>query len=956
MKKTLLTLLLVASGLLAMASPVTPGTARQVAETFWHNNLPAGSGLAGTKATLVEGTGFNQLYIFDMASKGFVIVSADDCAYPILGYSMKNAAGELGANIRFWLNQYEQEIAFLAEQETQANDYIAAQWRTLLDGTWQPPKSTLSVSPMLTTQWNQSPYYNNFCPTGTPAGCTAIAVAQVMKFWNYPAIGIGSHSYACNSYGTLSADFGSTTYDWANMPNRLSSSSSGTQVNAVATLCYHVGVSINMDYAPSGSGAPLIGGATSYCAKNALVNFFGYRNTLQGLSKNNYTDAQWVQLLKDELDAGRPIPYAGFDNSAGHAFVFHGYNSSSQFYVNWGWGGSYDGYFSMGALNPAGGGTGTNGSNTFNINNQCIIGVMPSGALRLSTERLNLPQDGTATTFVVSSNTSEASNWSATASESWLTVTPATGSGNGALTTVSVSATANTTGRDRTATVTVIHGTDTATVAVSQMSCNATDMCQLTVNMSDQYSDGWEGAYITLSSTSGTLYGTATVGGGSYAVEHIAVCPDTVVVEWHSGSHDSECGFSICNANNIFFHNHQRGTSITSGVLLVIPSPCVDTGGIAPVTYSITGLVNDSVCGQVTGGGSGLAFGSQRTLKAEANAGYRFIKWQDNSTENPRQVIVTGDKTFTATFADLGDDTLHYDNGDYNTSLSAGSNMAWGIKIPTTSLTRRPELTGVQFYCVYSGSYTITISSGNNFRTTDQLYQGTINIGSQYTQRWITLNFETPVTINANKVLWITFSAPSITYPAAMTDWCGNEDGAMVSQNGGSTWKKLSQLNRYGTWMIRAIIPVDNTQYNVTARTDSQGGGTVEGGGRYYNNTRCTLRAIPDSGYHFVKWSNNLTQNPYTFTVTEDVFLTARFAADDPVGIETADGSDHLIQVEGNRVRVVGAEGREVSVYDILGRQLHHAATYDGSAIALPSTGVYVVCVDGGTAQKIVIE
>jgi len=957
MKKTFLTLLLVASGLLAMASPVTLPTARQVAETFWQNNLPAGSGLADTKATLVEGTGFSQFYIFDMGSgAGFVIVSADDCAYPILGYSMKNPAGELGANIRFWLNQYEQEIAYLVEHETLAGDYVSAQWRTLLDGTWQPPKSMLSVSPMLTTQWNQNPYYNNLCPSGTPAGCTAIAVAQVMKYWNYPAIGTGSHSYACGTYGTLSANFGATTYDWEHMPNRLTSSSSSTQVNAVATLCYHVGVSVNMEYAPDGSGAPLLGGAGSYCAKNALVNYFGYRSTLQGVYKSSYTDAQWVQLLKDELDAGRPIPYAGFDPTAGHAFVFHGYNSSSQFYINWGWGGSYDGYFSMGALNPAGGGTGTNGSNTFNNNNQAIIGVMPSGALRLSTDRLNLPQDGTAATFVVSSNTSEATNWTATASEAWLTVTPATGSGNGALTTVSVSATANTTGRDRTATVTVVHNTDTATILVSQMSCNAAEMCQLTVNMSDQYSDGWEGAYITLSSTSGTLYGTATVGGGAYAVETIPVCPDTVVVEWHSGSHDSECGFTICNANNIFFYNHTRGTSLSSGVLLVIPSPCDSTGGIAPVSYTVTGAVNDSVMGRVTGGGDGLAFGTTRTLKAEAHEGYRFVKWRDNSTENPRRVIVTSDQTFTAIFADLGGDTMRYDNGVYNTAFKYGNNMAWGIKIPAASLAGRPELTGVQFYTIYSGTYTLTISSGSNIRPTEQLYSGSLNLGSQYTQRWITLNFDNPVTVNPNKVLWITFTAPGVNYPASMTEWCGNEDGALVSQNGGSTWKKLSQLGYYGTWMLRAIIPIDNTEYSITARADSHGGGTVEGSGSYRTGTQCTLTAIPDSGYHFVKWSNNVTRNPYTFTVSEDLFLTAHFESDQNEGIETADGIQPLIQVEGNRVTLLGANGREVSIFDLMGHRVHHAATYDGTGIILPVTGVYMVRVDGGASQRIIIR
>lgn len=954
MKKTLFTLLLVAGGLMAMASPVSLQTAQRVAETFWQKNLPAGAEQSLAKASVIEGTGFQQFYIFDMGSgQGFVIVSADDCAYPVLGYSMEHPAGEMGTNVRFWLNQYEQEIAYLVGEETPANDYIAEQWRSLMEGTWQPPKGTKSVSPLLSTTWDQSPYYNNLCPTGTPAGCTAIAVAQVMKFWNHPAIGTGSHSYACGNYGTLSADFGSTTYDWDNMPTQLVSSSSSTQKLAVATLCYHVGVAMNMDYAPDGSGAPLLGGANSYCAKNALVNFFGYRSTLQGVYKSSYTDAQWIQLLKDELDAGRPIPYAGFDPSAGHAFVFHGYNSSSQFRVNWGWGGYYDGYFSMGALNPGGGGTGTNGSNTFNNNNQAIIGVQPSGALRLSASRLNLPQDGTAATFVVSSNTTVTANWAATASESWVTLTPSTGSGNGALTTVSVSASPNTTGADRTATVTVIHGTDTASLLVSQLACNVADMCQLTVNMSDQYSDGWEGAYLTFSSTSGVLYGTATVGGGAYTVEHIAVCPDTVVVEWHSGSHDSECGFSICNANNIFFHNHNRGTSISEGTLMIIANPCADTGGIAPVSYTLTGAANNSDYGQVSGGGEGLAFGTTRSLKAEANEGYRFLKWNDGSTENPRSVIVIANQTFTATFTTLGEDTLRYDNGVYNTALSAGSNMVWGIKIPAANLAGRPALTDIQFYCVYSGNYTITIYQGGNIRPQDQLYQGSINLSSQYTQRWITLNFDNPVTLNTNKTLWVTLSAPGVSYPAAMTTWCGNEDGSMVSQNGGSTWKKLTQLGRYGTWMLRVIAPIDRTEYSVVVRPNHSEWGSVEGGGTFTYGETCTVKAIPNDGYHFVKWSNDITQNPYSFRVTGDVTLRAMFEAN--VGIDGVESPSVFLQVEGRQVTLIGAENREVSIFDLMGRRVYHSSAHDGEAILLPSSGVYMVRIDGGNAQRVVV-
>ena len=156
--------------------------------------------------------------------------------------------------------------------------------------------------------------------------------------------------------------------------------------------------------------------------------------------------------------------------------------------------------------------------------------------------------------------------------------------------------------------------------------------------------------------------------------------------------------------------------------------------------------------------------------------------------------------------------------------------------------------------------------------------------------------------------------------------------------------------------MMRAIIPIDHTEYSVTARADSHGGGTVVGGGTFLTGTRCTLTAIPDSGYHFVKWSNNLTQNPYTCTVTENLFLTAHFDPDHNEGIESADGTGLVLQVAGNQVTILGAEGRDVSVYDLMGRCVRHTAAYTGDPVVLPATGVYMVRVDGGAAQRIIIH
>lgn len=960
MKRLLSTLALMLAYMWASAAPITTSTAQRVAETFWLSQ----TGKPDAKAQLVQGTGFTHLYIFDFilsepdASQGFVIVSADDCAYPILGYAVDSpaATGAIPANVAFWLGQYEQEIDFLSEhpQTISAKDAerISAAWRSLIEGSHTGVKSLTSVSPMLTTSWDQSPYYNNLCPTGTPAGCAAIAVAQVMKFWNHPLVGTGSHSYTTTDYGMLQADFGSTTYDWDNMPNRLSSSSSTTQVNAVATLCYHVGVAINMNYAPSGSGAAVIGSNNS--AQSALPQYFGYKPTLRGITKSSYTDAAWIELLEDEIDAGRPVIYAGYDPTAGHAFVFDGYNDNDQFHVNWGWGGAYNGYFSIGALNPMGGGTGSNTTNTFNQSNQALVGVEPDYKLQASPSYMTFGSDSTTASLRVVSSSSSTSAWTASSDASWLTLSPAAGNGSGTMTPVTLSADANSTGADRFATVTIIQDSDTVSMIVAQSACASDDMCTLTVNMSDRHGDGWEGAYLSFASTSGLIYGTATIGGGTYNVSTVPVCPDTVVVTFHQGRSDSECGFFIENASGNVWVNHVQGSSFSSGNTFVIPAPCDTAGGLGSITYTLSAMAQDTAMGTVTGTGSGIHFGTLRTLKAQANPGYRFVRWTDGKTSNPRKIVVTSNQALTAVFSDLGVDTLQYDNGSYATSLGAGSQIRWGVKYPESILPGRREVTAIKFFNVYAGTYTVTLYEGGDNKPNTEIYSGSVNLGSSYTNMWITLTLDSPVTIKQNKSLWVVLSTSNVTYPAAMSGWCGNEDGGMISTNGGSSWKKLSQLNYDGTWMIRAIIPFDPTHYTLTVHANNDTMGSVEGAGSFLYGTRASVTAVPNDGYRFVNWDDGSTYNPHTVIMRENTEITANFVPTHPQSIDEADNASATINVLGRELAIQGAEGQPVKVFDLQGRLCHSADSYQGQAIALPAAGVYVVTIAGEAALRAV--
>ncbi|HKC67765.1 MAG TPA: C10 family peptidase, partial [Bacteroidia bacterium] len=238
--------------------------------------------------------------------------------------------------------------------------------------------STMSVTPLVKTTWDQSPYYNAMCPgTGNNkavTGCVATAMAQIMRFWNYPAHGTGSSSYCdCTSggfsvqNGTLTANYGATTYSWTAMPLNVTSTN-----NAVATLMYQCGVSVDMDYSPSGSGAYVIASDNAICAQTSYTNYFSYDpTTIQGLSKSNYADAAWTTLLINELNIGRPLQYAGDDASqGGHTWVCDGYDVSNNFHMNWGWSGQDNGYFTLTNLTTTGG---------FNPiqNQQALIGIKP---------------------------------------------------------------------------------------------------------------------------------------------------------------------------------------------------------------------------------------------------------------------------------------------------------------------------------------------------------------------------------------------------------------------------------------------------------------------------------------------------------------------------------------------------------------------------------------------------
>ena len=356
----------------AGAKPVDEDLARRVASSV----------LGGAEVkNLSSELSFSELYLFVRTyGDGFVVVSADDCALPVVAYSRTSQFSTAVKPAMDWLAACAGQITDMRRQGIEASDYVAGQWDEaagygLKDG-------SDAIGPLLTTTWNQSPYENTLCPydngahANTLAGCGAIAMAQVMKYWNHPATGYGYHEYTLSGYGTLSADFGGTAYQWASMPNELTAASTSTEVEAVATLVYHAGVALEMQYSPYNSWSYLFyNGYYGPCVEYALPNYFGYSSDVHVLDKREYKLAEWRALLLSELTARRPVIYRGADinDDGGHIFVCDGYDGSGSFHFNWGWGGYADGYFTVGSLNP-------DSYNDFSYGNYAVVGIHPASA------------------------------------------------------------------------------------------------------------------------------------------------------------------------------------------------------------------------------------------------------------------------------------------------------------------------------------------------------------------------------------------------------------------------------------------------------------------------------------------------------------------------------------------------------------------------------------------------
>lgn len=300
---------------------------------------------------------------------GFAVISNDDSDEPVIGYSFGVFTEEgMPDGFAWWMD---------AANEALANTAAYARTESYI-----PDGLPTEVPQMLTSRWGQEEPFNDMCPKSYPSGCVATAMAQIMYYHKYPEHGKGS---VFDMSSVTFVDFESATYDYASMTDYYGNGYTAAQGEAVATLMYHCGASVHMQYAESGSGA------FTRDAAGAFRNNFLYNDNVGHRTRDYHTQTDWMGMIFKELAAGRPILYGGQSQGggrdAGHAFVFDGYNADGFVHVNWGWDGLYDGYFDVALLNPQ--------NYEYSSSQQMILGIgMPDETIEHRSEIVCMNEDG----------------------------------------------------------------------------------------------------------------------------------------------------------------------------------------------------------------------------------------------------------------------------------------------------------------------------------------------------------------------------------------------------------------------------------------------------------------------------------------------------------------------------------------------------------------------------------
>ena len=318
--------------------------------------------------TAISDEGRNAVYVFNNPGRsGYMLLAADDVAYPLLAYADSGSfdPDSIPESMQWWLDEYSRQIDWAV-----AHGARTAQQKTTADRT--------PVAPMLSTCWDQDEPFNNQCPLSgglrTYTGCVATAMAQVMKYWNYPERGTGTITYTPASLGkkyTLNLE--NRAFEWDKMRDTyLPGRYSDEEADAVAYLMKACGYAVKMDYGLESSGALAMN------IREGMVKYFGYDANAYYTMRMYYSPSEWEELIYTNLAETGPVIYGGLSQlGGGHSFVCDGYDGEGFFHFNWGWTGISNGYFSLDAISPDALGSGGGSGGGYNFSQDAVLGIQP---------------------------------------------------------------------------------------------------------------------------------------------------------------------------------------------------------------------------------------------------------------------------------------------------------------------------------------------------------------------------------------------------------------------------------------------------------------------------------------------------------------------------------------------------------------------------------------------------
>ncbi len=847
--RILLLVLLVALAVSTFAENVTVQTAQRAAETFLnskrHRNIDI------HLVDFAEKESFPNLYIFGN-EHCFVIIAADNAVHPVLGYSDEEGFGTetMPENTYEWLKAYDEEIAFVSESRWEADDEISSEWYNLLDGIGLTPKSRSNVDPLLKTKWNQNAPFNELCPADSAGpnghcytGCVATAMAQIMNYWEHPVKGSGSNTYTPSDhpeYGSQYANFGTTTYDWDNMKDYYSRGYTDEEALAVATLMYHCGVALNSDYGPDGTSARLINVPQAFSYRFKFSSNMVYR-----VKSSQYSDSLWIDMLKQELNLGHPIPYRGTrdEGNAAHSFVCDGYDENDFFHFNWGWSGRYDGFFMIGALNPQRNDMENPSNKGFNASNAAVFNCYPKTPSIAPPSNINTIINGRNVT-ITWSNVSNASHYRVYR--------------DGTMIANNVQTTSYTDSN-------VTYGTHS--YYVKSVKSDGTMSLKSNSAVADVHFPGPIPTNLQ-----------ASVNGNDVNLSWQAPASENEILQYGNGSAINSFGYD---EGTYWAHRYPISTlSDYAGMAIEKVAFYSHNAG----SYTVSIYKGD------------IAFPTELLHQQSYNA--LADSWQNIVFSTP--IVIDYTKDLWIVFYSVTSNPASYcpysSSEVEDASLYSQTGQRWEVMSDRSWLIKTYITNGTYTYKLYRDDNVVANNISNNSYTNSNVPIGFFNyhVTSNYysfesdPSNIIRVRVGNPpcmVSATANPSFGGTVAGDGIynygqtctlsAIPSTGYDFINwTKDGTPVSTNTNYSFTVTEEISAY-------VAHFQLQSFNINPSANPSNGGTITGGGIYNYGSTCSLTATPAIGYDFIKWTKNGTQvstsTCYSFTVTEAATYVAHF-------------------------------------------------------------------------------